>query len=259
MGARGEKQGEWHGKLTRFISRLDTKRTDRRYGFLFQPPSSTLKYGWLSNTFKSLMGSSEAAPGIKVIDLSEVPGDVLPIVAGVFARLIYDVQFWMKEKARTPICLVCDEAHLYLPVREDSDAANKRALESFERIAKEGRKYGVALLVVSQRPSDVSRTILSQCNNFVALRSTNEQDRSAVKSVVPDSMAGIIDVLPLLDIGEALVLGDAVLLPSRVKLMLPKLEPLSITRKFWSEWDALAPNDAEIEAAIEALRRQSRG
>ena len=103
----------------------------------------------------------------------------------------------MQPKCRTPVCFVCDEAHLYLPVRADSDAATKRALDTFERIAKEGRKYGVSLLVVSQRPSDVSKTILSQCNNFIALRLTNEQDQSAVKSVMPDSMAGIADVLPL--------------------------------------------------------------
>jgi DNA helicase HerA-like ATPase len=232
--------------------------TDRRYGFMFQPPVNTSDYNWLAQTFNSLIGKSANDRGIKVLDLSEVPGDVLPIVAGVFARLIYDVQFWMKPTARTPVCLVCDEAHLYLPVREDSDAPSRRALEAFERIAKEGRKYGVALLVVSQRPSDVSRTILSQCNNFVALRLTNEQDQSAVKSVMPDSMSALTAVLPLLDIGEALVLGDAVLLPSRVKLNMPKLRPLSLTRNFWSEWNTIAPQPDQIEAAVEALRRQSR-
>src|ERR1700723_3296038 len=259
IGSNGrEKQGERHGKLSQFISRLKAKKADRRYGFLFKPPASTQTYSWLAETFKNLMGSSGRTPGIKVIDFSEVPGDVLPIVAGVFARLVYDVQFWMKKEASTPICIICDEAHLYLPVREDSDATNKRALEAFERIAKEGRKYGVALVVVSQRPSDVSRTILSQCNNFVALRLTNEQDQAAVKSVMPDSMAGLTDVLPLLDLGEALVLGNAVLLPSRVKLNLPKLKPLSLTRDFWTEWNSSSPNEADIDAAIEALRRQSR-
>jgi DNA helicase HerA-like ATPase len=164
----------------------------------------------------------------------------------------------MRSESRTPVCLVCDEAHLYLPVRSDTDAAAKRALDTFERIAKEGRKYGVSLLVVSQRPSDVSKTILSQCNNFIALRLTNEQDQSAVKSVMPDSMAGIADVLPLLDIGEAIILGDAVLLPSRIKLDKPTATPLSLTKNFWREWAEKASNADAIRAAVENLRRQSK-
>ncbi len=254
-----DKQGPWHGKLTRFISRLEAKVADRRYGFLFQPPTATAAYEWLQQmavTFLSTNG--EKSSGIKVIDFSEVPSDVLPTVVSVFARVLYDIQFWMRSDSRTPVCLVCDEAHLYLPVRSDTDAAAKRALDTFERIAKEGRKYGFSLLVVSQRPSDVSKTILSQCNNFIALRLTNEQDQSAVKSVMPDSMAGIADVLPLLDIGEAIVLGDAVLLPSRIKLDRPIATPLSLTKNFWREWAEKSSNAEAIKAAVENLRRQSK-
>lgn len=253
-------KGPWHGKLTRFISRLEAKTADRRYGFLFQPPTETNEYEWLQN-FATLFLSSKAdgQAGIKVVDFSEVPSDVLPTVVSVLARVLYDVQFWMHADARTPVCLVCDEAHLYLPVRADSDAATKRALDTFERIAKEGRKYGFALLVVSQRPSDVSKTILSQCNNFIALRLTNEQDQSAVKSVMPDSMAGIAEVLPLLDIGEAIVLGDSILLPSRIKLDMPKARPLSLTKNFWREWGEKSSDANAIKAAVESLRRQSKG
>ena len=254
-----DKQGPWHGKLTRFISRLEAKVADRRYGFLFQPPPKSTAYEWLEQmavTFLSTNGKKSS--GIKVVDFSEVPSDVLPTVVSVFARVLYDIQFWMRSESRTPVCLVCDEAHLYLPVRSDTDAAAKRALDTFERIAKEGRKYGFSLLVVSQRPSDVSKTILSQCNNFIALRLTNEQDQSAVKSVMPDSMAGIADVLPLLDIGEAIVLGDAVLLPSRIKLDKPTATPLSLTKNFWREWAEKASSADAIRAAVENLRRQSK-
>jgi hypothetical protein len=260
MGASNrEKNGPWNGKLTRFISRLEAKIADRRYGFLFQPPTESAVYEWLEKiavTFLSTNGA--ASSGIKVVDFSEVPSDVLPTVVSVFARILYDVQFWMVSASRTPVCLVCDEAHLYLPVRSDADAASKRALDTFERIAKEGRKYGFSLLVVSQRPSDVSKTILSQCNNFIALRLTNEQDQSAVKSVMPDSMAGIADVLPLLDIGEAIVLGDSVLLPSRIKLDKPKATPLSLTKNFWREWAEKSSDEKAIRAGVESLRRQSR-
>lgn len=252
------KNGEWNGKLTRFISRLEAKITDRRYGFLFKSPTSSNEYEWLEELMTKLMSVDAHKRGVKIVDFSEVPGDVLPIVAGVFARMLYDVQFWMEPSKRTPICLVCDEAHLYLPVVDGADSATKGALEAFERIAKEGRKYGVALLVVSQRPSDVSRTILSQCNNYIALRLSNEQDQSAVRSVVPDALAGITDVLPLLDIGEAIVLGDSVLLPSRVRLARPKREPKSLTRRFWHDWATQAPSDIAISNAVEAMRRQSR-
>lgn len=254
-----DKQGPWHGKLTRFISRLEAKIADRRYGFLFQPPTESTAYEWLQQMAVTFLSTNtKKSSGIKVIDFSEVPSDVLPTVVSVFARVLYDIQFWMRSESRTPVCLVCDEAHLYLPVRSDTDAAAKRALDTFERIAKEGRKYGFSLLVVSQRPSDVSKTILSQCNNFIALRLTNEQDQSAVKSVMPDSMAGIAEVLPLLDIGEAIVLGDAVLLPSRIKLDKPTATPLSLTKNFWREWAEKASNADEIRAAVENLRRQSK-
>ena len=255
---RKEIKGDWNGKLTRFVSRLEAKAEDRRYGFMFKPPEAALKYDWLAKQIVKLLAPGKGKHGIKVVDFSEVPSDVLPVVTGVFARLLYDVQFWMQPETRTPFVFVCDEAHLYLPVREDAGAVEKQALYCFERIAKEGRKYGVSLLVVSQRPSDVSRTILSQCNNFLVLRLTNDQDQNVVRRLIPDSLAGVLDGLPLLDTGEALLLGDAILLPSRIKLKFPTIEPLSQTRNFWQEWGEIAPDSAAVAVAVETLRRQSR-
>jgi len=257
MGARGEVKGEWEDKLTRFISRLETKIEDRRYGFMFQPPKDSENYSWLSKLAEILMGT-EDGEGIKVIDFSEVPADVLPVVTGVLARTIYNVQFWMKQEHRTPVCILCDEAHLYLPVRDDADSAQRQALGAFERIAKEGRKYGVSLLVVSQRPSDVSRTILSQCNNFLILRLTNETDQSVVKRLMPDTLAGMVDALPLMDVGESLLIGDAILLPARIKLDKPKIPPNSATRDFWREWSTQAANTKALSDAVECLRKQTR-
>jgi DNA helicase HerA-like ATPase len=224
---------------------------------MFTPPPTAMAYNWLASQVLKLL-TSDGGSGIKIIDFSEVPADVLPVVTGTLARLLYDVQFWMDTKARTPVTLLCDEAHLYLPVRDDADAVQRQALGSFERIAKEGRKYGFSLLVVSQRPSDISRTILSQCNNFLALRLTNETDQSVIKRLMPDSLAGLTSILPLLDVGEALLLGDAVLLPTRIKLDIPKITPNSATRDFWTEWGTQQPQEAAIESAIERLRSQSR-
>jgi len=258
MGKTGPVKGEWEDRLTRFISRLKAKAEDRRYGFMFRPPERALKYDWLAEQVTMLLASGPEKPGIKVVDFSEVPSDVLPVVTAVLARLLYDVQFWTDPMKRTPFVFVCDEAHLYLPDHGDADAVEKQALCCFERIAKEGRKYGVSLLVVSQRPSDVSRTILSQCNNFVVLRLTNDQDQNVVRRLVPDSLEGLLDGLPLLDTGEALLLGDAILLPARIKLRFPTIEPLSQTRNFWQEWGDSAPDPGAVSAAVETLRRQSR-
>ena len=109
------------------------------------------------------------------------------------------------------------------------------------------------------RPNTINVTMpLSQCNNFLVLRLTNDQDQNVVRRLIPDSLAGVLDGLPLLDTGEALLLGDAILLPSRIKLKFPTIEPLSQTRNFWQEWGEIAPDSAAVAVAVETLRRQSR-
>jgi uncharacterized protein len=135
VGKTGPVKGEWEDKLTRFLSRLEAKLDDRRYGFMFSPPGSALKYDWLGIQVLKLLESKNGT-GIKVIDFSEVPADVLPIVTGTLARLLYDVQFWMNGNARTPVNLLCDEAHLYLPIRDDADAVQRQALA---RLMHDGR------------------------------------------------------------------------------------------------------------------------
>jgi len=258
-GANNKKvKGDWNGKLTRFIGRLSTKVEDKRNAFLFESPQDSDAYGWLASFASKFLETKECSHGIKVIDFSEVPSDILPIVIGVFTRFLYSVQFWRKEEERTPVAFICDEAHIYLPTRDTSDADSRISLDAFEKIAKEGRKYGVSLLVVSQRPSDVSRTILSQCNNLIALRLTNSQDQQVVHKMMPDSLSTLTSVLPILDTGEAIVLGDAVLLPSRIKLNPPKLEPASATKDFWQDWSNKESKSDSIAFAVESLRRQSR-
>lgn len=253
-------KGDWEGKLTRFISRLEAKLGDKTYGFMFQPITQSQNYSWLSEMLCNLLGYFDGKPGIKIIDFSEVPSDVLPVVTGTLARLLYNIQFWMEPTKRTPFTLICDEAHLYLPIKDEADAVQKQALYIFERIAKEGRKYGVSILAVSQRPADVSKTILSQCNNFVVLRLTNEKDKGVIKNLLPDSLKSTIEFLPLLDVGEALVVGDAILLPSKILLDKPAEEhqPISATKNFWDEWDSKKPDNDAVTKAVEALRSQSR-
>lgn len=251
-------KGEWEGKLTRFISRLQAKTEDRRYGFLFQPSVASNEYNWLSELMTNLLGIPDTKKGIKIIDFSEVPSDVLPVITGTFARLLYNIQFWQRPELRTPFTFLCDEAHLYLPIRDDANSVQKQALYNFERIAKEGRKYGVSIMVVSQRPSDVSKTILSQCNNFIVLRLTNDRDKNVVTNLMSDSLKGLTDTLPILDTGEALILGDSILLPNRVKLDQPSKKPDSATKDFWKEWSSNKPQIESIIEAVETLRMQTR-
>lgn len=260
-GAAGkEKQGPFFGKLTRFIQRLEAKKDDKRIGFLFQVSDDELQLNWLNDFCSALMHGSELngkKAGVKIIDFSEVPSDVLPLVIGLVARIIFTVQQWTTKENQHPICLLCDEAHLYIPERTSQDAASELSLKSFERIAKEGRKYGVSLVVISQRPAEVNRTVLSQCNNFISLRLSNAEDQTVIKRLLPDNLAGLTEVLPILDIGEALVVGDASLLPTRILISEPIIKPDSATIKFWKEWSNKCAKQ-DIANAVIGLRKQSK-
>lgn len=259
-GAKTEKQGPFFGKLTRFVQRLEAKTQDKRLGFLFQISDDELDINWLNKLCERLMLGTKSNPekaGVKIIDFSEVPSDVLPLVIGLVARLVFTVQQWTIKENQHPIALFCDEAHLYIPERINQDAAAELGLKNFERIAKEGRKYGVSLTVISQRPAEVNRTVLSQCNNFIALRLSNAEDQAVIKRLLPDNLSGLTEVLPILDIGEALVVGDASLLPTRVIIDEPNIKPESATVKFWQEWSA-DKSKQDIATAVSGLRKQSK-
>ncbi|WP_439233975.1 ATP-binding protein [Klebsiella quasipneumoniae] len=251
-----EKNGPFNGEFSRLLVRMTSRLQDRRYGFLFNSPEKYNQYSSLSMIAEKLMGFGIHKKSIKVIDFSEVPADILPVIIGLVARIIYQVQFWTDPTDRRPIAFVCDEAHLYLPKKE-GNPVERRAVEAFEKIAKEGRKYGVALMIVSQRPSDVSTTILSQCNNIISLRLTNADDQATVRKLLPESLESLLEALPIMDVGEAMVVGDSVLLPSRIKVDPPTEKPLSATIDFWSRWQENVTN-ADFVLAVENMRRQNR-
>ena len=254
------KQGPYFDKLSRLIARLEAKRTDRRLGFLFQPPAECMEMSWLGGMIHLLIGGrgaqSDKKGGIKIIDFSEVPSDVLPLIVSLLARAIFTTNQWTERSKRHPIALMNDEAHLYIPERANTDSSDAVSVEIFERIAKEGRKYGIGLVVISQRPAEVNRTVLSQCSNVIAMRLTNGDDQAVIKRLLPDSLGGFGDLLPVLDTGEALVVGDASLLPTRVRVAKPSQEPDSQTVSFWDRWNDAEPT-ADTENAVGAWRRQS--
>lgn len=256
-GRAGGRGGTYYDKLTRFIQRLSTKQADKRLNFMFSNDSALLDYGYMEDLCKKLIQpASQGKSGIKVINFSEVPSDILPLIVSLMARIIFSVQQWTEAEKRHPVAIFCDEAHLYIPANTNKsiDAAS---LDTFERISKEGRKYGVGLVVISQRPSEVNRTVLSQSNNFIAMRLNNIDDQTVVKRLLPDSLGDYAEMLPILDIGEALIVGDASLLPSRIKVAPPELKPKSATVEFWDEWSKETVN-VDLSKAIESLRKQSK-
>lgn len=254
------KRGQYYDKLTNMITRLRTKMDDKKYGFVFNE-KNTYDATYLNQFAARIMGNDKYR--IKVIDLSEIPSDMLAIVIGIVTRLVYDIQFWMtpqKDEVRHPLVLVCDEAHIYMSNdMSKMKAVEKKSLEIFEKIAKEGRKYGIGLLIVSQRPAELNTTIMSQCNNIVSLKVTNDRDKSAVAAMLTDSLAGIVEMLPNLDVGECIAVGDAIMLPTKIILDKPKEKPKSATIDFWDRWYDGKQTVFDIDAATLNLIRQSRG
>jgi DNA helicase HerA-like ATPase len=228
------REGPFYGQFTRFLVRLDSRMTDKRYEFMFKPRKYTE-----SNAIKDIITrifGLDTKRQVTVIDLSGVPFDIVNIIVSLLARTVFDFNFWNKAKADFPVLLVFEEAHNYLPQVPTSN--NRAARRTVERIAKEGRKYGVTCMIVSQRPSDLSETILSQCNNFVTLRLTNPNDQNYIKKLVPDSFGNMLEFLPSLRQGEAMVIGDATALPVRVLLDFPAPPPDSADINFYDKWIA---------------------
>ena len=254
------KKGQYNGKLTNLIMRLQTKMDDKKYGFVFDE-TDTQKDSYLKIFADRIIGA-DSGKKVKVIDLSEVPADMLPIVIGIVTRIIYDIQFWMspeKNQTRHPLAIVCDEAHIYMANDTSKmKAVEKKSLEIFEKISKEGRKYGVALVIVSQRPAELNTTIISQCNNIISLKITNDRDKSAVSAMLTDSLVGIVDTLPNLDVGECIAVGDASKVPVKILLDKPQEEPISSTINFWDRWNDRKDTVFDIDGAIKNMIKQSR-
>ena len=194
---------------------------------------------------------------ITILDLSGIPSSVLERLGGSILKIVYEALFWSREKTeggiQRPLLIVMEEAHRYL-----SDRLNGTASDVVQRIVKEGRKYGVGAMVVSQRPSEVNETILSQCGTFFALRLSNPSDRARVQGTLPDGLVGLLDVLPILRTGEAIVTGEAAKLPMRCRVTLPAKDhrPRSEDPKVSVNW-SLSRRDEGYERVVASWRAQS--
>jgi uncharacterized protein len=254
---RTTKQGPMFGQFDRFLMRINSKLNDVRYDFLLKPKKrrDSASLASLLRDFVGLSAKGVESKAVTVIDLSSVPFDVRPTVAAQIGRLAFEFNYWNPASRDFPLLLICEEAHAYIPRETTSEFAGAR--KSMERIAKEGRKYGVGLGVVSQRPHEVSETVLAQCGTFLCLRITNPDDQSFVRKLVPESEGDLVSILAGLGRGEALALGEAVPLPTRVKFDQPSPPPNSDDVDFHGKWSTeQAPLD--VDGIVQRWRNQQR-
>lgn len=201
-----------------------------------------------------------AGPQPRIVDLSGVPNEVAGVSSAVIARTLFNLKVWQNadERSKDPVLLVCEEAHRYVPNR--GEAQYEAAQEAVRRIAKEGRKYGLGLILVSQRPSEVEATVLSQCNSWIVHRITNDADREHVRSILPDSMAGLTKMLSGLRRQEAIFVGQAAMLPSRiiVRTLAQNQLPRSHDIDFDGGWQNDAMTSEQLKTVAGRWRYQQR-
>jgi DNA helicase HerA-like ATPase len=245
-----------HNEFYSYEKKILSRLKDSRYDFLLNPGEYVTADSPkdLHNLLTDWIGSENK---LAILDLSGVPFEVLDITIGLITRFIYDSMFWGRNESYTgkkrPLLLAFEEAHTYLG-KSDKSCYSKSAVE---KVFKEGRKFGVGALVISQRPSELSETILAQIGTFIALRLTNSGDQAIVKSSAPDNLNTLMDLLPSLRIGEAVIAGEAIKIPSRVRLKLNSPRPTSEDPKLVECWGTEhKPNDENYKSVVTKIREQ---
>jgi DNA helicase HerA-like ATPase len=242
------------GKFDQLLVKLQSRLNDTRYDFLLKPKKRNSSES-LPGLLRDFVGLGEQNAKVTVLDLSSVPFDVHPTVTAQIGRLAFEFNYWNPKCREFPIFLIAEEAHAYIPRATTSGHQGTR--RSFERIAKAGRKYAVGLCVVSQRPNELSETVLSQCSTFVCLRITNPDDQEYVRALVPDSARGILEALTSLAQGEAIATGEGVPMPVRFRVTMPDPPPNAQDIEFAAMW-ASGPAETDVEHIVECWRRQRR-
>lgn len=250
----GKTKGPLFGQFDDFLVKLQSKLNDARYDFLFRPKRRRDSDS-LESLLRDFVGLAEPRRQVSVIDLSPIPSDIRPIVAAQLGRLAFEFNYWNPHRERFPLQLICEEAHAYIP--RDDDPRYRGTKLAMERIAKEGRKYGVGLTVVSQRPHELSETILSQCSNYLCMRLTNPDDQSYVRSLVPEGEDKLTHTLSSLGRGEALILGEATPLPARFQVDRPSPAPNSQDADYFNQWKENV-EDIDVAKIVHMWRNQQR-
>jgi DNA helicase HerA-like ATPase len=250
----GKEKGPLAGQFDQFLMRLQSRMNDVRYNFMLRPTHRTSSDS-LGGLLRDFVGLGEPKRQITIIDISTVPFDVRPTVTSQIGRLAFEFNYWNPHYRDFPILLVCEEAHAYIP--RDNDPRYEGTRQSMQRIAREGRKYGVGLAVISQRPNELSETVLAQCNTFICLRLTNPDDQAYVRNLVPEAERDLIEVLSSLGRGEALAMGQAVPLPTRLQFNKPDPVPNSSDVDFYNQW-ITGLKDLDVDDIVDRWRHQNR-
>ncbi|MDD5005054.1 MAG: ATP-binding protein [Candidatus Omnitrophica bacterium] len=241
--------------ILRYLNNIRNRLVDQRFNFFFHSGEwEPAKDGKIKKDLDALLIDWLAHDRpITVLDLSGVPPEITAIVSGAVIRIAYDALFWAQDLPiggrKQPLLMVLEEAHMYLQAGEESVAST-----SVRSIAKEGRKYGLGLMLVTQRPSELDPTVLSQCGTTIALRMTNGQDRGHVSSAVQDDLSDMLALIPSLRTGEALIFGEAVKIPSRVRIDAATKAPRSEDPKVSMAWAQTPPSADYYKQAIDLWR-----
>ena len=238
----------------RLMTTIETLRQDKRYGFMFSGMSLRDN---MAEILSRVLRIPVAGKPITIVSLSAVPSEIVNVLVSLLCRLIFDFAVWNDRGETVPILLVCDEAHRYIP--RDEGATFEPSRRSIGRIAKEGRKYGVSLCLVTQRPSEISESVLSQCSTLFALRMTNEKDQAYVRSTLPVSAAGLMNTLPTLRQQEAIIIGEGVAHPMRIRFndLDPSYHPKGKATSFTEAWGQDAKGMDFVNTIVERWRHQT--
>ncbi len=250
----GKKKGPLFGKFDQLLVRLSSMMNDARYDFMLRPKLRT-STDTLVDLMRDFVGLGDPKANVTVLNLSAVPYDVAPSVTALIGRLAFEFNFWNPKCLEFPIWLVCEEAQQYIPRGDDS--RYKEARRTFEHISKAGRKYGVGLCVVSQRPHEVSETVLAQCGTFLCLRISNPDDQEYLRDMVPDSSRGTFAALTSLARGEVVGMGSAVPMPVRFQMNMPNPPPNSRDVDFAEKWSK-GGEEIDVEQLVRNWHRQIR-
>jgi DNA helicase HerA-like ATPase len=242
------------GKFDQLLVKLQSRLNDTRYDFLLNPKKRTSSDS-LAGLLRDFVGLGDQNAKVTVLDLSSIPFDLHGTVTAQIGRLAFEFNYWNPRCREFPIFVVAEEAHSYIP--RDRVGGHKGARRSFERIAKAGRKYAVGLCVVSQRPNELSETVLAQCSTFICLRITNPDDQEYVRALVPDAARGILEALTSLAQGEAIATGEGVPMPVRFRVTMPNPPPNAQSIEYAGMWKN-GPEDVDVEHIVDCWRRQSR-
>ncbi len=235
-------------------SRIDTISQDGRYAFMF---GSLTVYDGMAQILSRIFRVPVQNKPITILELTGIPTEIVNVVVSVLCRMTFDFALWSEGKV--PVTLVCEEAHRYVP--QNASLGFEPCKRAIAKIAKEGRKYGASLCIVTQRPAEIDPTILSQCNTVFALRMSNDRDQAIVSSAISDTGSGLLEFLPALGQREAIAFGDGVALPVRIKFdELPSDRlPRSSTAKFSEKWQTSAEDENFLDQVVERWRSSGMG